>query len=154
MNRKIIGLALMILLLLSATAIAGAEQTDTQDNWVAIELGKGNDDIYYFDKTSLHYDVDKDGNVNKNIIDYKEKQVTRDAATMEDGYYSITDCKINLANNTLLLGEATYYKSNGDKRWSETPTYLVWYTVQPGTVGGTRFAVVADYAAAHSDEIK
>ena len=64
----------MILLLLSATAIAGAEQTDTQDNWVAIELGKGNDDIYYFDKTSLHYDVDKDGNVNKNIIDYKEKQ--------------------------------------------------------------------------------
>ncbi|WP_196598087.1 hypothetical protein [Pectinatus frisingensis] len=154
MTKRIMIFTLVLCVLFSTIVLAQAETEDTQDNWVPIELGKGNDDVFYFDKTSLHYDVDKNGKVNKNIINYREKKVNRNSATLDEGFYSITDCKIDLVNQALLLGKQTFYKSNGEKRWSETPTYLVWYSVQPGTMGGTRYAAVAAYAADHSDQIK
>lgn len=155
MQKKII-LFIFGLVLLFTASVSAEEQpaAAADDNWVAITLGHGNDDVFYFDKTSLHYDLDEKGNINKDIVDYKERQVNRDTSTLENGYYSITDCKINLKNGSLLLGEETFYKSNGEKRWSDTPKYLVWYTVNPGTVGWSRYSAVAQYVAQFPDAVK
>lgn len=154
MKSKISALILCFMLLFAVSASAEENTDAANDNWQAILLGKGNDDVYYFDKTSLRYDVDKNGKVNKNIIVYKEKNVKHDPLSTENNYYSITECKINLTNDSLLLGTETFYKSTGEKRWSETPAYLVWYTVNPGTIGWSRYSAVAQYVQEHPEAVQ
>ncbi|MDQ0203853.1 hypothetical protein [Pectinatus haikarae] len=155
MRKKLAAFIFSLVLLFAVSASADEQQeAAAQDDWIPIVLGHGNDDIFYFDKTSLHYDTEKNGSINKNIVAYKEKRINRDSGTLENGYYSITDCKINLENSTLLLGEETFYKSSGEKRWSTAPTYLVWYTVKPGTVGWSRFSAVAQYVTENQETVK
>lgn len=155
MSKKIAALLFSMILFVTVAVSAQEQGTGTKDSdWQAIDLGYENNNTYYFDKTSLRYDVDKHGVVNKNIISYREKHINNDPLSADKGSYSVTECKINLKNDTLLLGEETFYKSNGEKRWSEKPTYLIWYTIKPGTIGGSRFSAVAQYVEQNPALIK
>lgn len=126
-----------------------AEQTGP---WQAINFGKGNDNTFYFNKESIHYAI-KDGKINKNILVYEEKKVNRNGFTLDNGYYSVTQAKLNLRNQTLFLGDETFYTPKGKVRWVNTPTYLIWYSITPGTMGADRYDAVADYAAANPQQI-
>ncbi len=128
------------------------DKSETASVWQAINFGNGNDNTFYFNKASIHYEV-KEGKINKNILVYEEKKVNRNGFTLDNGYYSITDAKVNLANKTIFLGTETFYTPAGKVRWSDKPTYLIWYSVNPGTMGADRFDAVADYAAANPEII-
>ncbi len=146
-RKRISFLVCMLCLLVTSVSLAHG-----QEKWTAIILGHGRDNVFYYNPASIHYQI-KDNKIDKNIIVYQEKMVNRDTITLTCGDYSITDCKLNLANKTLFLGTQTFYKSNGEKRWSSTPTYLIWYPITAGTMGASRFQAVADYVAHHPDII-
>ncbi|WP_196593709.1 hypothetical protein [Pectinatus sottacetonis] len=152
MTKKIILLLCVMTVFFSGAVLARSHQ-ETAD-WVAIKLGNGNDNVYFFNVNSLHYDVDENGKIHKNVIVYEEKKINRNTATLSEGFYSITQCKINLTDKSLMLGEETFYKKDGEKRWSEKPLYLVWYVVKPGTIGETRYNAVADYVKNNPEKVK
>ena len=151
MRKKIVILICMLLVIFSAVAMAAEKDAATDIDWVAIDLGHNNNDAYYFNKTTMHYDKDKDGNINKQIVVYEEKKVNRNTSVLTDGFYSITECKINLTEPALLLGEETFYKKSGEQRWVQKPLYLVWYPIKPNTVGESRYNAVADYVQQHPE---
>jgi len=149
MRKKIVILLCMLLVAFSAVAMAAAKDESADTDWVAIDLGHDNNDTYYFNKATMHYDKDKDGNINKQIVVYEEKMVNRNTNVLTDGFYSITQCKINLTEPALLLGEETFYKKSGEERWVQKPLYLVWYPIKPNTVGESRYNAVAVYVQQH-----
>lgn len=153
MKKKIICLLAAVMLMMTAGAMAAAKQQVIPAPWQTIDLGPAEQDIISYDTSTIKYDRNEDGSINKNIILYDERKSNDIPMSTEYRYYSVTKCKLNVQAQAILFGEQSFYTKKDKLRWTDEPTYMTWITVSPGTIGAKRAAAIIDYAKAHDSEL-
>ncbi len=157
MKQKLIYLimaVLAVMVMASCTALAADKDTDrVSPPWQRIDIGPAEDYIVAFDTSTIRYDRNSDGSINKNIIIYDEKKINDIPMSTEYAFYTITNTKVNVANQSICFGDESSYTRKDKLRWTDKPTYLAWITVKPETLGGLRFIAIVDYAKTHDEEL-
>ena len=156
MNKMMKIVYLLIAILAINTCVAFASDKSDKEvkqsyNWQYVDVGPAEDNSYAFDTNSIKYARNEDGSINKNIIVYQEKKTNTVSMSTEHNYYSITQCQLNIDNQSICFGDESFYTKKGKFRWTDTPMYLTWIQVQPDSIGSKRFIVIVNYAKTHDD---
>lgn len=157
---KYLQLPLMLLtlvtILLGSSSITWAKPAPVaieQAPWIIIDIGPTSADLYAFNSHTIHYAKNADGTLNKNIIVYEEMKSNNQRLSTQYQYYTITQAKINIADNSIYLGNESYYTDKGKFRWTDEPIYPTWITVSPGSIGNTRLVAIKKYVDEHPEQI-
>ena len=156
MNKKILCLfAAVMMLLMAGASLAAAKPKliEVPVPWQVFDLGPAEQYITAFDTSTIKYDRNSDGSINKNIIIYDERKINDIPMSTEYRFYSITKCRLNVENQSICFGDESFYTKKDKFRWTDTPAYLTWITVRPDTIGAIKYVTLVEYAKAHDDEL-
>ena len=144
---------LVMLLMCICLPLTSAAKTEEDPAWQKLDFGEFAQDNFYFNTDTIKYGLKEYGTINPNIIVYQEKQVNMYSGHVQYKFYSITQGKINIENESIQLGDQAFYTRKGKLRWVDKPEYKVWITVKPETYGYLRYQQIVAYAKAHHDEL-
>ena len=153
MQKKIICLLTMVMLLCMSAAVAAAKEQTVPAPWQVFNLGPAEQYITAFDTSTIKYDKNSDGSINKNIILYDERKINDVPMSTEYRYYSVTACKLNVQMQSICFGDESFYTKKDKFRWTDKPQYLTWISVQPDTIGAIKYATIVQYAKDHDSEL-